>query len=71
MNTDSLHATNDYQHITALPEYASVKVKTSAKPSKKPLCKKIFEKYMRNTERMHVPKARKRTVPAEWDPFVF
>jgi len=25
MNIDSSHDTNDYQHITALPEYASVK----------------------------------------------
>ena len=72
LNTDSSHATNDYQHLTVLPEYASVKVITSAKPTQKPLCKKIVEKKnMRNTETMHIPKARKRTVYMEWDPIVF
>ena len=72
MNTDSSHATNDYQHITTSPRYTSVKVITSAKPTEKPLCKKIVEKKnTRNTERMHVPKARKRTVSVVWDPIVF
>ena len=72
LNTDSPHATNGYQHLTTLPEYASVKVITSGKPTQKPLCKKIVEKKnMRNTERMHIPKTRKRTLSVEWDPIVF
>jgi hypothetical protein len=71
MNTDSSHATNDYRLTTSFPEYGHVKVITSAKPSQKPLRKKVVEKVnMRNTERKHMPKAKKRTVSVKWDPIV-
>ena len=65
MNTDSSSA-QDYRRANTFHEYGLVKDITSAH---KPLRKQVVEKTnARNTQRKHIPNAKKRTVPAQWDP---
>ena len=72
MNIDSSSAKNDYRHIMSSPEYACVNVIKSGKTAHKPLRKKAAEKKnTRNMERKRVRKAKKKTVPVQWNPIVF
>ena len=70
--TDSSPTTNDYRHITPSPEDACMKVMKHVKTTRKPSCKKVVEKKnQRNTNRKHVRKAKRKTVPIQWDPILF